>query len=58
MQDTRVGQITDYDKLTIEVYTNATIDPTDAISLSARVLSDHLKSFIDLSELLRLVVIK
>lgn len=50
VQDTRVGQITDYDKLTVEVYTNATINPTDAVSLAARVLSDHLKSFINLSE--------
>ncbi len=57
VEDTRVGQITDYDKLTIEVYTNATIEPVDAISVSARVLSDHLKSFIDLSEVAKNIVV-
>ena len=50
MQNTRVGQITDYDKLTLEVYTNGTISPDDAVSLAAKVLSDHLSLFIDLSE--------
>ncbi|MCR5202420.1 MAG: DNA-directed RNA polymerase subunit alpha [Lachnospiraceae bacterium] len=50
VEDTRVEQITDYDKLTIEVFTNATIDPVEAVSLAAKVLSEHLKSFIDLSE--------
>ena len=45
VENTRVEQITDYDKLTIEVYTNATIDPFDAVSLAAKVLSEHLKSF-------------
>ena len=50
VQNTRVGQITDYDKLTLEVYTNGTISPDDAVSLAAKVLSDHLSLFIDLSE--------
>ena len=50
VENTRVGQITDYDKLTIEVYTNGTIEPTDAVSLAAKVQSDHLKSFINLSD--------
>lgn len=50
IENTRVGQITDFDKLTVEVYTNGTIEPSDAISLAAKVLSDHLKSFINLSE--------
>ena len=50
IENTRVGQITDYDKLTIEVYTNGTIEPTDAVSLAAKVQSDHLKSFINLSD--------
>ena len=50
VQNTRVGQITDYDKLTLEVYTNGTITPDDAVSLAAKVLSDHLSLFIDLSE--------
>lgn len=50
IENTRVGQITDYDKLTVEVYTDGTIEPSDAVSLAAKVLSDHLKSFINLSE--------
>ncbi len=50
IENTRVGQITDYDKLTIDVYTNGTIEPSEAVSLAAKVLSDHLKSFINLSE--------
>lgn len=50
IENTRVGQITDFDKLTVEVYTNGTIEPSDAISLAAKVLSDHLRSFINLSE--------
>ncbi|MCI5641272.1 MAG: DNA-directed RNA polymerase subunit alpha [Lachnospiraceae bacterium] len=51
VENTRVGQITDYDKLTIDVYTDGTIEPSDAVSLAAKVLSDHLKSFIDLSDM-------
>ena len=50
VEDTRVGQVTDYDKLTLDVYTNGTLDPDEAVSLSAKVLSEHLKLFIDLSE--------
>ncbi|MDD7403744.1 MAG: DNA-directed RNA polymerase subunit alpha [Butyribacter sp.] len=50
IENTRVGQITDFDKLTIEVYTDGTIEPSDAVSLAAKVLSDHLKSFINLSD--------
>ena len=50
IENTRVGKITDYDKLTVEVYTNGTIEPSDAVSLAAKVLSDHLKSFINLSD--------
>lgn len=48
--NTRVGQITDYDKLTLEVFTNGTLVPDDAVSLAAKVLSEHLRLFIDLSE--------
>ena len=47
---TRVGQITDYDKLTLDVYTRGTLDPDEAVSLAAKVLSEHLNLFIDLSE--------
>ena len=50
IENTRVGQITDYDKLTLEIFTNGTIEPSDAVSLSANVLSVHLNSFINLSE--------
>ena len=50
VENTRVGQITDYDKLTLDVFTNGTLEPDEAVSLSAKVLSEHLKSFIDLSE--------
>lgn len=50
VENTRVGQITDYDKLTLDVYTNGTLEPDEAVSLAAKVLSEHLKLFIDLSE--------
>ena len=50
VENTRVGQITDYDKLTIEVWTNGTILPDEALSLAAKVLNDHLALFIDLSD--------
>ncbi len=50
VENTRVGQITDYDKLTVEVWTNGTIEPDKAISLAAKILMEHLKLFLDLSE--------
>ena len=50
VQNTRVGQITDYDKLTIDVHTNGTLVPDEAVSLAAKVLSEHLSLFINLSE--------
>lgn len=50
VEDTRVGQITDYDKLTFEVWTNGTMSPDDSVSLAAKVLNEHLALFIDLSE--------
>ena len=50
IENTRVGHITDYDKLTLDVYTNGTLAPDDAVSLAAKVLSEHLNLFIDLSE--------
>ncbi|MDR2044372.1 MAG: DNA-directed RNA polymerase subunit alpha [Clostridium sp.] len=50
VENTRVGQITDYDKLTMDVYTNGTLAPDEAVSLAAKVLSEHLSLFIDLSE--------
>jgi len=50
VENTRVGQVTDYDKLTLEVWTNGTIKPDEAISLGAKILSEHLNLFIDLSD--------
>jgi DNA-directed RNA polymerase subunit alpha len=50
IEDTRVGQITDYDKLTLEVWTNGSIRPDEATSLSAKILSEYLRQFIGLTE--------
>ena len=50
VQNTRVGQVTDFDKLTLDVFTNGTLAPDEAVSLAAKVLSEHLNLFIDLSE--------
>ena len=50
IENTRVGQITDYDKLILEVWTNKTIKAEEAVSLAAKIMSEHLNLFIDLSE--------
>lgn len=50
VENTRVGQITDYDKLTLEVWTNGTIAPDEAVSYGAKLLNEHLALFIDLSD--------
>ena len=50
VENTRVGQSTDYDKLTLDVYTNGTLSPDEAVALAAKVLSEHLTLFINLSE--------
>lgn len=50
VEDTRVGQVTDYDKLTLDVFTNGTLAPDEAVSLAAKLLSAHLSLFVDLSE--------
>ena len=50
VENTRVGNQTDYDKLTIEVWTDRTISPRDAVSLGAKILCDHFTLFTDLSE--------
>jgi len=50
VENTRVGNMTDYDKLTLEVWTDSTISAREAVSLSAKILNDHLALFIDLSE--------
>ena len=50
VENTRVGNMTDYDKLTLEVWTDSTISARDAVSLGAKILSDHLSLFTNLSE--------
>ena len=50
VENTRVGDRTDFDKLTLEIWTNGTIDARDAVSLGARILVDHFLLFTDLSE--------
>mgnify|MGYP000262658158 CR=1 FL=1 len=50
VEDTRVGNITDYDKLTLEVWTNGAIEPQEAVSYSAKVLCDHLGMFVNLTD--------
>ncbi|MCF6461698.1 DNA-directed RNA polymerase subunit alpha [Clostridium sp. Cult3] len=50
VENTRVGQITDYDKLTLEVWTNGTMKPEEATSLGAKILTEHLNLFIGLTD--------
>ncbi len=50
VENTRLGQITDYDKLTLEVWTNGTISAKEAVSQAANLLNEHLKLFVDLSD--------
>lgn len=50
VENTRVGQVTDFDKLSLEVWTNGSIRPDEATSLSAKILNDHLRLFIGLTE--------
>ena len=49
-EDTRVGQITDYDKLTLDVETNGTVKPEDAVAFAARILQDQLQVFVNFQE--------
>ena len=51
VENTRVGNITDYDKLTMKVLTNGTLTAKEAVSLAAKVLNEHLKLFIDMSNI-------
>ena len=51
VDSTRVGTVTDYDKLTIEIETNGTISAKEAVSLGAKILNEHLNLFVDLSEM-------
>lgn len=50
VENTRVGQITDYDKLTLDVWTNGVINAQEAVSLAAKVLTEHLNLFVNLSD--------
>jgi len=50
VDNTRVGQITDFDKLSLELWTNGTIAPDEAVSLAAKIMSEHLAQFIGLTE--------
>jgi DNA-directed RNA polymerase subunit alpha len=50
VESTRVGQMIDYDKLVIDVWTDGSLQPYDALSLAAKVMTEHLELFIDLSE--------
>ena len=50
VEDTRVGQITDYDKLTLEIWTNGTLKPEEAISSAAKILTEHLNLFVCLTD--------
>ncbi len=50
VEDTRVGQVTDYDRLLLEVDTNGSLSPDDAIGLAARIMREHLELFIDLTD--------
>lgn len=50
VENTRVGNITDYDKLIFDIWTNGTMDATDALSTAAKIMSDHLDSFICISD--------
>jgi len=50
VEDTRVGQVTDFDKLTFEIWTNGTINSNEALSLAAKVLIEHLKLFMTLTD--------
>ncbi len=50
VEDTRVGQVTDYDKLTLEIWTDGSIRPDEAISLAAKILNTHISLFVNLTE--------
>ena len=50
VESTRVGQSIDYDKLTLEVWTNGVINAQEAVSMAAKILTDHLNQFVDLSD--------
>ena len=53
VENTRVGSVTDYDRLTLDVWTNGTVTPDDAVSFGAKILTDHLSLFVNLSDTTR-----
>jgi DNA-directed RNA polymerase subunit alpha len=55
VEDTRVGKATDYDRLTLEVWTDGSVQPDEAISTAAKILSGHLKLFVDLTDQIEVV---
>lgn len=57
IEKTRVGQRADYDKLTLEIWTNGVIEPYEALSMAAKILNEHLEMFIDLSEIAKIMSI-
>jgi DNA-directed RNA polymerase subunit alpha len=50
VENTRVGQVTDFDKLILEIWTDGSIDPDEGVSIGAKIMQEHLKLFIDLKE--------
>ena len=50
VEDTRVGQVTDYDRLTLEIWTNGSIGPEEAASMAAKILSEHMQLFVGLTD--------
>jgi DNA-directed RNA polymerase subunit alpha len=50
VENTRVGQITDYDRLVLELWTSGSINPVEAVSLAAKILTEHLMLFVNLSD--------
>ncbi len=53
VENTRVGQVTDYDKLTLEIWTDGSISPKEGVSIGAKIMQEHLDLFIQLSEATR-----
>lgn len=58
VENTRVGNVTDYDKLSLEVWTDGTILPAEAVSLAAKIISEHMSLFVDLSDEAREPILK
>jgi len=50
VEHTRVGQVTDYDKLILEVWTDSSVSPREAVSLAAKIMMEHLKLFVELTD--------